>query len=201
MQVREGMSTRDPDGRPGPHAAPGGGADGRARRRRGGRIDPEAHGPGIITERDLLLSIGRGEDPDTEHVADHLTRRPRLRGPGLVARAGGRRDGARRLPPPDRVDGGETSGILSVRDIVRCWTDDGASCELPQAARRAAGRRGVRGRAALRRARVAGASGRAAAQWVLERELVHLAPRRRGSRRSSSRRTAAARRRSGTARS
>jgi signal-transduction protein with cAMP-binding, CBS, and nucleotidyltransferase domain len=30
------------------------------------------------------------------------------------------------------IDDGETAGILSVRDIVRCWTDDGASCELPQ---------------------------------------------------------------------
>jgi signal-transduction protein with cAMP-binding, CBS, and nucleotidyltransferase domain len=28
------------------------------------------------------------------------------------------------------VDGGETVGVLSMRDIVRCWTDDGASCEV-----------------------------------------------------------------------
>ena len=28
---------------------------------------------GAITERDVLVSIGRGEDPDTEKVADHLT--------------------------------------------------------------------------------------------------------------------------------
>src|ERR1039458_3630897 len=36
-------------------------------------IDPEGHGPGIITERDILRSIGGGEDPDQEPVADHLT--------------------------------------------------------------------------------------------------------------------------------
>ena len=36
-------------------------------------LDPDAMGPGIITERDILLSLGRGEDPDTEKVADHLT--------------------------------------------------------------------------------------------------------------------------------
>ena len=30
------------------------------------------------------------------------------------------------------VDAGQTAGILSVRDIVRCWTDDGASCDIPQ---------------------------------------------------------------------
>ena len=28
------------------------------------------------------------------------------------------------------VDGGETVGVLSMRDIVRCWTGDGASCEV-----------------------------------------------------------------------
>jgi signal-transduction protein with cAMP-binding, CBS, and nucleotidyltransferase domain len=31
------------------------------------------------------------------------------------------------------VDGGELAGVLSMRDIVRCWTDDGSSCELPAA--------------------------------------------------------------------
>ena len=28
-------------------------------------IDPEQPGPGIITERDLVRSLGQGEDPDT----------------------------------------------------------------------------------------------------------------------------------------
>ena len=30
------------------------------------------------------------------------------------------------------IDEGEATGVLSVRDIVRCWTDDGASCDVPQ---------------------------------------------------------------------
>ncbi len=38
------------------------------------------------------------------------------------------------------LDGGETVGILSVRDIVRCWTDDGAICPVP--ARRPWGEKG-----------------------------------------------------------
>jgi signal-transduction protein with cAMP-binding, CBS, and nucleotidyltransferase domain len=29
------------------------------------------------------------------------------------------------------IEGGETIGVISVRDIVRCWTDDGAICEVP----------------------------------------------------------------------
>ena len=36
-------------------------------------LDPEAPGPGILTERDVLKSLGAGEDPDSELVADHLT--------------------------------------------------------------------------------------------------------------------------------
>ena len=32
------------------------------------------------------------------------------------------------------LDGGETVGILSVRDVVRCWTDDGAICDVPESA-------------------------------------------------------------------
>src|ERR1700730_14830656 len=36
-------------------------------------IDPEAQGPGVITERDILQSIGSGQDPDKEIVSEHLT--------------------------------------------------------------------------------------------------------------------------------
>ena len=38
------------------------------------------------------------------------------------------------------IDGGEIVGILSVRDVVRCWTDDGAIL------RRAASSRGLASR-------------------------------------------------------
>ena len=97
-------------------------------------------GPGIVTERDILISLGRGEDPDTEKVADHLTSELVFAGPewsleqAAVAMV---RGGFRHLIV---IEGGETVGILSVRDIVRCWTDDGASCELPQPPRAAASR-------------------------------------------------------------
>src|SRR4029079_13149532 len=36
--------------------------------------DPEQPGPGIITERDILESIAKGQDPDTEEVGNHLSR-------------------------------------------------------------------------------------------------------------------------------
>src|SRR5206468_12932724 len=36
-------------------------------------IDPEGAGPGILTERDILESVARGQDPDSESASDHLT--------------------------------------------------------------------------------------------------------------------------------
>ena len=97
-------------------------------------LDPDAPGPGVITERDVLLSVGNGEDPDTELVADHLTSNLTFASPDWSleqAAAAMVRGQFRHLIV---VDGGELVGILSIRDIVRCWTEDGASCEVPAAA-------------------------------------------------------------------
>src|SRR5918911_4277516 len=101
-------------------------------------VDPDAQGPGIITERDLLLSIGRGEDPDAECVSDHLSAHLTFASPDWsLERAADAmvRGGFRHLVV---VDGGETVGVLSMRDIVRCWTQDGASCDVPEGAGAAA---------------------------------------------------------------
>lgn len=97
-------------------------------------MDPDGHGPGIITERDILISIGAGQDPDRESVADHLTRDVVFAAPdwSLEEAAGAMvRGGFRHLIV---LDGSETVGILSVRDVVRCWTDDGAICSVPDKA-------------------------------------------------------------------
>jgi CBS domain-containing protein len=97
-------------------------------------IDPEEPGPGIITERDILLSLGTGQDPDRESVADHLTRDVVFAAPDWSleeAAAAMVRGGFRHLIV---LEGAETVGILSVRDIVRCWTEDGAICPVPASA-------------------------------------------------------------------
>jgi CBS domain-containing protein len=97
-------------------------------------LDPDAIGPGVITERDVLLSVGAGEDPDNELVADHLTSNLTFASPEWSlehAAAAMVRGGFRHLVV---VEGGELAGILSMRDIVRCWTGEGASCEVPAAA-------------------------------------------------------------------
>ena len=93
--------------------------------------DPEQQGPGILTERDILQSVGAGEDPDSEKVADHLTADLVFAAPDWSLEEAATamvRGGFRHLIV---IDGGEVVGVLSVRDVVRCWTDDGAICEVP----------------------------------------------------------------------
>jgi CBS domain-containing protein len=97
-------------------------------------IDPDAGGPGILTERDVLASVGAGQDPAIELVVDHLTRDVVFAEPNWSleeAAAAMVRGGFRHLIVVER---GETMGILSVRDVVRCWTDDGAICPVPASA-------------------------------------------------------------------
>lgn len=101
-------------------------------------LDPDAPGPGVITERDILVSVGSGEDPDRERVADHLTANLTFASPDWSleqAAAAMVRGGFRHLVVVER---GELAGIVSMRDIVRCWTEDGASCEVPASAGAAA---------------------------------------------------------------
>jgi CBS domain-containing protein len=94
-------------------------------------LDPDAAGPGILTERDVLDAIAAGQDPDVELVGAHLTRDVVYAAPdwsleeAAVAMV---RGGFRHLIVLDR---GEITGILSVRDVVRCWTQDGAICDMP----------------------------------------------------------------------
>jgi CBS domain-containing protein len=97
-------------------------------------LDPDAPGPGVITERDVLMAVGSGQDPDTELVSDHLTSNLTFASPewsleqAAVAMVRGR---FRHLIV---VEGGELAGVLSMRDIVRCWTADGATSEIPAGA-------------------------------------------------------------------
>jgi CBS domain-containing protein len=97
-------------------------------------VDPEEPGPGVITERDILHSMAAGEDPDSERVADHLTSKLTFAAPDWSleqAAAAMVRGGFRHLVV---VEGGELVGMLSMRDIVRCWTEDGATSEVSSAA-------------------------------------------------------------------
>ncbi len=134
MQVRQGMTEVVLTVGPGHSLRDAAAA--MCRRRVGAAVvlDPDAPGPGVITERDILQAIGSGQDPDTERVADHLTSNLTFASPDWSlerAAAAMIRGSFRHLVV---VEGGELAGILSMRDIVRCWTGDGASCEVPEAA-------------------------------------------------------------------
>ncbi len=85
-------------------------------------IDPEHSGVGILTERDILDSLGAGQDPDTELAAAHRTADVVFASPGWTleqAAATMVKAGFRHLVV---LDGSEVTGLLSMRDIVRCWS-------------------------------------------------------------------------------
>lgn len=93
-------------------------------------FDEQSPAPRIITERDVLLAIGRGQDPDSEVVADHMSDSTISAPPDWsLERAAEEmvRIGIRHLVVVDR---GELVGVLSMRDIVRCWTQVGATSSM-----------------------------------------------------------------------
>jgi CBS domain-containing protein len=131
MQVSEGMSTVVLTVGPGHTLRDA--ARAMAERKVGAAIvlDPEQPGLGIVTERDILDSIGAGQSPDTELVSDHLSSNLTFAEPSWSLERAAEamvRGGFRHLVV---VDGAETVGVLSMRDIVRCWTGVGATCEVP----------------------------------------------------------------------
>jgi CBS domain-containing protein len=94
-------------------------------------IDPDQPGPGIITERDMLDSVGAGQNPDTELVADHLSSNLTFASPDWSLERAAEAMVRGRFRHLVVVDGGKLIGVLSMRDIVRCWVSDGATSELP----------------------------------------------------------------------
>jgi CBS domain-containing protein len=84
-------------------------------------LDPEQPGPGIVTERDLVRSLGSGEDPDRELIQDHLTSKATFAdGDWALETAADAmaRGGFRHLVV---VNGGQVEGIISMRDIIHVW--------------------------------------------------------------------------------
>ncbi|NEB90189.1 CBS domain-containing protein [Streptomyces bauhiniae] len=84
-------------------------------------LDPDAGGIGILTERDILNSVGLGQDPDAESAQAHTTTSVVFAAPAWTLREAASamtHGGFRHLVVLDR---GEPAGIVSVRDIIRCW--------------------------------------------------------------------------------
>jgi CBS domain-containing protein len=84
--------------------------------------DSEHAGIGILTERDILDSVGAGQDPDAELVADHRTHDVVFAAPEWTldhAATAMVRGNFRHLVV---IEDYEVVGLLSMRDIVRCWS-------------------------------------------------------------------------------
>ncbi|MEV6023496.1 CBS domain-containing protein [Streptomyces sp. NPDC052036] len=96
-------------------------------------LDPDAGGLGILTERDILNSVGLGQNPDTERADAHTTTDVVFATPTWTleeAAAAMAHGGFRHLIVLDRD---EPVGVVSVRDIIRCWAP--ARQRVPAAAR------------------------------------------------------------------
>ena len=90
-------------------------------------IDENAPTPGIVSERDILNSLGRGEDPDSERVVDHQSGSVIAASPDWSLERAALEMSRRHIRHLVVVDGGELVGVLSMRDIIRCWTAAGAT--------------------------------------------------------------------------
>ncbi|MFI9581453.1 cyclic nucleotide-binding/CBS domain-containing protein [Streptomyces sp. NPDC052236] len=84
-------------------------------------LDTDADGVGILTERDILTSVGMGQDPDLETAGTHTTTDVVFAAPSWTleeAASAMTHGGFRHLIV---LDGDGPVGIVSVRDIIRCW--------------------------------------------------------------------------------
>ena len=84
-------------------------------------LDEDSIGLGILTERDILNSLALGQNPDTETAGAHTTTDVVFAAPAWTleeAAAAMSHGGFRHLIV---LDGAGPVGIVSVRDIIRCW--------------------------------------------------------------------------------
>jgi CBS domain-containing protein len=93
-------------------------------------VDDELPAPGVLSERDILNSIGKGEDPDAERVGDHFSDTIISAAPNWSLERAAMEMSRRHIRHLVVVDGGQLVGVLSMRDIMRVWTSDGATSSM-----------------------------------------------------------------------
>jgi CBS domain-containing protein len=89
--------------------------------------DDERPVPCIVTERDILNSLGAGEDPDRELVAEHMSEGLVAASPDWSLEHAASEMSTRGIRHLVVFDEGSLVGVLSIRDIVRVWTSAGAT--------------------------------------------------------------------------
>ena len=80
---------------------------------------------GILTERDILDSVGAGQNPDAEIVANHRTADVVFATPDWTLEQAAAAMSAGNFRHLVVIDGHDVAGLLSMRDIVRCWASSG----------------------------------------------------------------------------
>lgn len=93
-------------------------------------IDDEMPAPGVVSERDILNSLGRGEDPDTERVGNHRSDAVISAAPDCSLERAAVEMSRRHIRHLVVVENGELVGVLSMRDIMRVWTQEGATSSM-----------------------------------------------------------------------
>ena len=93
-------------------------------------VDEELPTPGVVSERDILNSIGKGEDPDSERVGAHQSDSVITAAPDWSLERAAMEMSRRHIRHLVVVESGELVGMLSMRDIIRVWTSDGATSSM-----------------------------------------------------------------------
>jgi signal-transduction protein with cAMP-binding, CBS, and nucleotidyltransferase domain len=87
--------------------------------------------PRIITERDILKALGTGLDPDVEKVGEHMSESVITASPEWSLERAAMEMSRRNIRHLAIYRDGELVGVLSMRDIMRVWTTEGATSGGP----------------------------------------------------------------------
>ncbi len=79
--------------------------------------------PDLVTDRDVLKPAAAGRDPRTEQVADHVSKRMTFSAPDWSLRQAAEAMVEGDFEHVIVVETTRTAGIISMRDIVRRWTE------------------------------------------------------------------------------
>lgn len=93
--------------------------------------DEEWPVPRIVTERDILKALGTGLDPDSEKVGDHMSESVITASPEWSMERAAMEMSRRNIRHLAIYRDGELVGVLSMRDIMRVWTSEGATSGGP----------------------------------------------------------------------
>ena len=80
---------------------------------------------GILTERDVLDSVAAGQNPDAEVVGDHRTSDVVFASPEWTLEQAASTMTKGNFRHLIVLEDNEVAGLLSMRDIVRCWSRAG----------------------------------------------------------------------------